>query len=218
MKNLLSFVACLLLSTFLMAQTDTTTVTKTTTTGSGKPSTTNVNINLVDTGARAQAAKTNNLAYPAFHGKPVEGTDWLLVFSPVILFIIILLFINPKLKGFDLKEALQDDVQSKTTQLNPQYTSANLMALAANPAMTTLLTPTIEISTGVYPKSSSRYIALITSILTWTIALCLACYFMYGYILTGVPPELNKLTDMVLTLGIGVVPYAFNKLSEAVKK
>ena len=83
--------------------------------------------------------------------------------------------------------------------------------------MTALLTPTIDISDGVYPKSSSRYIALITSTVTWTIGLCLTSYFIYAHIKTGKASELNKLTDIVLTLGIGVVPYVFNKVSEAVK-
>lgn len=192
-----------------------TTIIKTTNSAAAKSEATNINVNVGDTAnyTRGSVAKTGDVK-----DKEVSVMEWLLVFSPMLIFLIISLSIRNKLKGFGLKEALQDGDQAKKTIINPEYTTANLQALATNPAMTSLLTPTIEISDGVYPKSSSRYIALITSTLTWTISLCLTSYFIYAYIKTGKAPELNKLTDIVLTLGIGVVPYVFNKVSESIKK
>lgn len=192
-----------------------TAIIKTTNSATAKPAASNINVNVGDTAnyTKIPDIKTNDIK-----DREVSGMEWLLVFSPMLIFLIISISIRGKLKGFGLKEALQDGEQAKKTIINPEYTAANLQALAANPAMTALLTPTIEISDGVYPKSSSRYIALITSSLTWTIALCLTSYFIYAYIKTGKAPELNKLTDIVLTLGIGVVPYVFNKVSEAAKR
>ncbi len=198
------------------AQTaDTTTaIIKTTTSAATKTATSNINVNVGDTSNHTKAAvKKDNI-----EDKEVSVMEWLLVFSPMLIFLIISISLRNILKGFGLRDALQDNEQSKKTILNPEYTSANLQALVTNPAMTALLTPTIQISDGVYPKSSSRYIALITSTVTWAISLCLTSYFIYAYIKTGKAPELNKLTDIVLTLGIGVVPYVFNKVSEAVRK
>lgn len=198
------------------AQTaDTTTaIIKTTTSAATKTATSNINVNVGDTSNHTIAAvKKDNI-----EDKEVSVMEWLLVFSPMLIFLIISISLRNILKGFGLRDALQDNEQSKKTILNPEYTSANLQALVTNPAMTALLTPTIQISDGVYPKSSSRYIALITSTVTWAISLCLTSYFIYAYIKTGKAPELNKLTDIVLTLGIGVVPYVFNKVSEAVRK
>jgi hypothetical protein len=221
MKTLLFHMCFLLLSIRVAAQTtDTTTVTRTTTTSTVKPptaTTTNVNINLADTNNR-QVPKSQSATCPAFCGKTPTGFDWLLIFSPVIIFLAVALYFRSKLNGFSLKEALEDSEQGKKTIQNPEYNKVNLTAFANNTAMTSFLPPTLEVSDDKYAKSSSRYIALITAALTWTIGICLTCYFIYGYILTGQPPELNKLTDIVLTLGIGVVPYAFNKLSEAAKK
>lgn len=145
-----------------------------------------------------------------------------LVFSPVWVFGLALFAIRKKLKGFSLKDALTESDLPKKTIPNPEYTSEKLSALAEKTAisnvLTTLIPPTIEITaTEEYPKSSSRYIALITSALTWIIALCLSCFFLYQYITTNKPPDLSGLSNVLLALGIGVVPYAFNKMSGAVK-
>jgi len=207
------FIFTILLSEAQTADTATAII-KTTTSAATKPATSNINVNVGDTSnhTKAAVAKDN-----IDEDKEVSVMEWLLVFSPMLIFLVISISLRNILKGFGLRAALQDNEQSKKTILNPEYTSENLQALVTNPAMTALLTPTIEISDGVYPKSSSRYIALITSTVTWAISLCLTSYFIYAYIKTGKAPELNKLTDIVLTLGIGVVPYVFNKVSEAVK-
>lgn len=64
--------------------------------------------------------------------------------------------------------------------------------------------------------SSSRFIALITSLLTLIIALCLCSFFIYFYIATGNAPDISKFSSVLLALGIGVVPYAFNKVATAI--
>lgn len=148
--------------------------------------------------------------------------QWLLIFSPIWIFLLTLLAIRKKLNGFNLKEALSETDLPKKTIPNPEYTAEkiNVLAVNANTAalLTSLLPPTIEITASdEYPKSSSRYIAFITSALTWVIALCLSCFFIYQYIKANKAPELSGLSSVLLALGIGVVPYAFNKVSNAVK-
>lgn len=149
-------------------------------------------------------------------------TQWVLIFSPIWLFIIALFLIRKKLKDFSLKEALAESELPKKIIPNPEYTAEKLNVLAANTTISgtlaALIPPTIEVTASMeYPKSSSRYIAFITSTLTWIIVLCLSCFFIYQYIKTNKPPELGGLSSVMLALGIGVVPYAFNKISAAVK-
>lgn len=148
--------------------------------------------------------------------------QWILIFSPILIFLLTLLAIRKKLKGFSLREALSETDLPRKIIANPEYTSEKLTALANNPTtaaiLTTLVPPTIEVTASdEYPKSSSRYIAFITSALTWVIALSLSCFFMYQYIKGNKAPELSGLSSVLLALGIGVVPYAFNKVSNAVK-
>lgn len=152
----------------------------------------------------------------------IRFTQWILIFSPIWMFIIALFVIRKKLKGFSLKEALTESELPKKTIPNPEYTADKINLLAAHDlaigVMSTLIPPTIEVTASdEYPKSSSRYIAFITSVLTWIIVLCLACFFIYQYMKTGNAPQLGGLSSVMLALGIGVVPYAFNKMSEAVK-
>jgi hypothetical protein len=52
--------------------------------------------------------------------------------------------------------------------------------------------------------------------MTLIIALCMACFFIYYYIRTGCAPDLSPLSMILLALGLGVVPYAFNKVSTAI--
>ena len=64
--------------------------------------------------------------------------------------------------------------------------------------------------------SSSRFIALVTSMLTLIMAVCLCSFFIYFYIATGTAPDISKFSSVLLALGIGVVPYAFNKVATAI--
>lgn len=66
--------------------------------------------------------------------------------------------------------------------------------------------------------SSSRLIALLTSLCVMSITVCLVCFYMYWYLKDGVnPPKLDGITSVLLTLGLGIVPYGMNKISEAFK-
>ncbi|QNA46046.1 hypothetical protein [Lacibacter sediminis] len=148
--------------------------------------------------------------------------QWVLIFSPVLIFMIVLLAIRKKMKDFDLKEALSETELPKKIIPNPEYTAEKIKSLAENPIaaglLTTLLPATLEVTASDEPtKSSSRYIAFITSSLTWVLALCLTCFFIYQYIKSNEAPTLTGLSSVLLALGIGVVPYAFNKVSKALE-
>lgn len=154
---------------------------------------------------------------------PLVFLEWVLVFSPFLLFLIIWLAIKKKLNGFNLNEALSEAELPKTIIRNPDYSVSNMLQLAANAntaqTIGTLLPPTIEITAPnmVYTKSSSRYIAFITSALSWLIVLCLSTFYMYQFLRNGIAPDLGGFSSVLLSMGIGVVPYAFNKMSNAVK-
>jgi hypothetical protein len=156
--------------------------------------------------------------------RDIKFIEWILVFSPLWIFCISLVVIRKKLKGFKLRDALTEVEKPKITIPNVEYTAANLNTLAANNnlvagVLTSIIPPTIEVTANTgSPESSSRYIALITSTLAWIIVLTLSCFFLYQYVKTNEPPNLSGLSTLMLTLGVGVVPYAFNKVSTALEK
>jgi len=163
----------------------------------------------------ADAVANNKPDRPKWNGKDVEGADWILVWAPVAFFIISIWAINSRTKEFKLQDALTEDNYPLITITNPLYTAAIITAL---PVGAPPVPPTITVNkTDVgFPKSSSRYLALITTALTLIIAACLTSAFIYIYITSGIQPEFNHLGDILLALGIGVTPYAVNKVSTAI--
>lgn len=146
----------------------------------------------------------------------------ILCFLPSVLFLIVLWFLSRRLVGFELKDALKENNPILKTQLNPLFTQENFNALAANPSlaanpnMAMALKPTIDVSDNTV-NSSSRFLALLTTVVALLLAVCFVTYYIYSYFRSGVALDFTKLTDIVLSLGIGVVPYAFNKISSALK-
>ena len=66
--------------------------------------------------------------------------------------------------------------------------------------------------------STSRFIAFITGLVALIIGVCLSAFFMYVYFSTpGTTVDLSKLANVIWGLGIGVLPYGFNKASTALK-
>ena len=67
------------------------------------------------------------------------------------------------------------------------------------------------------PPSVSRLIVLLSGLTAVMISVCLTCVWIFE-LLEGKPKiDFGNLTDVLLVLGIGVVPYGFNKLSGALK-
>lgn len=144
--------------------------------------------------------------------------EWLLVFVPLIIFLLIFFTIGRQ-KDFAFKDALTENEQTKQTIGNSEYTANNLKEVKDSPNPSVLLPPTVEITSGsaTYRPSISRYIAFITSMLTLIVALAMSSFFIYHYISIGCPPDLSALSIILIALGIGVAPYAFNKVSTALK-
>ncbi len=69
----------------------------------------------------------------------------------------------------------------------------------------------------VYRPSASRLIAFISAMLLFIVGLACACFFLFFYLVNGLPPDLSRLPAILLALGIGMAPYAVNKVATAAK-
>jgi F0F1-type ATP synthase assembly protein I len=82
-------------------------------------------------------------------------------------------------------------------------------------------TPTRAITEGepapASKRSASRFILFITGITTLVITVCFATYYFYIKIYAingGADPDLEGFTNVILALGIGVVPYTVNQVKK----
>lgn len=66
-------------------------------------------------------------------------------------------------------------------------------------------------------ESSSRLIAFISACSAISISLTLFTIGLYIYLDTGIIPDFGILVNVILALGIGVVPYSINKVAGALK-
>lgn len=130
----------------------------------------------------------------------------LLVTAPLTVSLLFMVYFIYRLKkeGFKLADALSGDPVD-TQILNPQY----------DPANTPVAPATITIT--VIPKSSSRLVAFFSGVAAVVISVTSVSYFLYVYYATGLVPDLDKMFTVILSLGIGITPYAFNKVAGAVK-
>ncbi|WP_179412642.1 hypothetical protein HDF19_13190 [Mucilaginibacter sp. E4BP6] len=159
--------------------------------------------------------------------------EWFLVFLPPIAFIggLILLLIYTwiirlidKKSGppFSLRLALSESTYPQKIDRNTEYNATNIAALVAiqqiNTATTalpviTLFPTTITTTDNIYRPSISRLIAFLTTMVSLLIGICLSSFFIYCYLKDGTVPDVTKLSGILISMGIGVVPYAFNKIS-----
>ena len=180
---------------------------------------------------------------PVYNQEWGERGGWLLVFMPMIIFLGMMLFVLIRLRGFMISDALRENSSTKVTIINPEYTAANigsspLPAAPLTPAtivnLATLIPPTIDVTpfkvvpdpanpAGAaiknpaleYRPSISRFIALLSTLIIITIVVSMSCLFIYRYVAYGCPPDLSGLTAILLALGVGIVPYAVNKVANA---
>ncbi len=66
--------------------------------------------------------------------------------------------------------------------------------------------------------SSSRLLAFISGISAILFAFSLFVFYTFIYIRTGCFPEIESLTNSLLALGVGVVPYTINKVTGAIER
>ncbi|MBP1163498.1 MULTISPECIES: hypothetical protein [unclassified Chryseobacterium] len=155
---------------------------------------------------------------------PITDAEKWIAFSPILLFLLItcLVFFKLKKDKVSLKDLLLDkdaNVQmeeEKTKQMEAFLAAPLASQQAMNEAATTLNTTTE--SNAQKPNTSvSRFLAFISGLVSVGLACVLTTFAIWNYFDVNVFPNLNDLVGVLLTLGIGVVPYAFNKVTTAAK-
>ena len=66
--------------------------------------------------------------------------------------------------------------------------------------------------------SASRLVAFISGISAILFSFCIFVFYTLVYIKTGEYPDIEPLTNSLLALGIGVVPYSINKVTGAIER
>jgi hypothetical protein len=147
---------------------------------------------------------------PLNNTNPFDAT-WILVYLPVILFVILLFYFMGWLKkdGFKLAEALSIDPTDQQA-LDVQTASLNQAppAMAAgNPAPSLPPQPVVK-------RSSSRLAAFLSALTAVIISICITAYYAYFTIIKGTAPDFQSLWPILASLGIGVIPYATKAISK----
>jgi len=119
-----------------------------------------------------------------------------LVILPVVLAVLFFLFVFRVLKraGYTLADALSEKDTVTTTVAATSSTQE---------------TRTTQTAPG--NRSASRLVLFLSGFTAIIIAVCITTYYLYYYLYCGQAPDLDGLTSTMLTLGIGVIPYAVNK-------
>lgn len=125
-----------------------------------------------------------------------------LVYLPIVLFIILVYIVAQKLKKekFTLAEALSADepmVESESTSQDGTVTK--------------------KYGTK-FQNSASRLIAFLTGISAFIFTISLTSFSIYTYIKEGTMPDLGRISDLLWTFGIGIIPYASKQLSPSSNK
>lgn len=152
----------------------------------------------------------NDNGHFVYSPRTISFCQWVLVFLPVILFGFVLLYTLKRLKteNYSLSEMLSDNEPSEIDVDNPLVKNAAGAAVPGQPAF---------IKKSVLVRSTSRMAAFISSLCAVAIGTCSTSYYFYMYLKTGQAPNLETLYNILLGLGIGVVPYAVNKIAAAFK-
>jgi hypothetical protein len=126
-------------------------------------------------------------------GQERSGTiETIISFLPVFFFLLILIITLIKLKN--AKAKLSDLLAEK-----------DIPAIAGGD------------TTPNPPQSTSRFIAFLTGLVALSLGVCLSTFYVYVYFTQGKAAEVTNLTTVIWGLGIGLLPYGFNKASAAVK-
>lgn len=134
-----------------------------------------------------------------------------LVWMPVILFIVVLFVVwwTTRRSGYRFTQALYENDPEEIVVPAPTDTDPNAT-----------LKKTVLDANGqpVYQPSTSRLIALLSALTTLIIVVCFISYYAYCMIRCKELPDFEELFNVVLALGLGVVPYSVNKVTAAASK
>ncbi|WP_294263944.1 hypothetical protein [Chryseobacterium endophyticum] len=160
----------------------------------------------------------------------INASEEFIAFIPVILYFLILLLVFWKLRKdkVTLKELLLDkDVvieieEQKTKQAQETAkTAAKLGLPIAEAYVNNLKTDEVSSEEDENPKqtrSISRLLAFISGLISVGLSCTITTFYMWSYFNKNMPePKLSELLTVLLSLGMGVIPYAFNKVGTALK-
>ena len=164
--------------------------------------------------------------------KPEKLNDAMIIisFAPLFLYLLILITIFWKLQreNYKIGDSLKENQTVNISIDNPAYTpptqpdaavqdgaadvsAAEPVAPAANPA------PPF-VGKTIQPQSMSRLLAFTSGVVTLGLASCFSSFWLYRYFECDKSTDLTDITYVLLTLGLGLVPYAVNKISTAASK
>ena len=168
------------------------------------------------------------------------GLAHFLTFMPILFFLLILFQVYYKLKkdGIPLSSFLIDkdtkiaiskyNTDAVLAITNAKVATANaIKANAAAYASTNTAPPTINTSTDIPilenenevkpDQSISRLIAFISGITSIALATCIVSFYFYRSFLGEQNINLGNLSTVLFGLGMGVLPYGFNKIAAALR-
>lgn len=129
-----------------------------------------------------------------------------LVILPILLFFMCLLitFLFAKRSKVDFKQALFCDEPEEVTKLSGSQT---------NPTETVKVSLLDKDGNLVYMPSVSRIIAFLSSLTTLAVIVCFVSYNAYCMLTKQNLPDFKNLFEIIAGLGLGIVPYGFNKIT-----
>lgn len=161
-----------------------------------------------------------------------------ITFLPVLLFLLILIVVlfklkkdNVKLSDFlidkDIKVALKkEETTIATANANATIAAANAIKsnvaafIAANVAPQEIplpATPANNLGSDKQEQSTSRLLAFVSGLTTVGLATCITSFYFYRSFLGDANTNLGNLSTVIYGLGLGVIPYGFNKIANALK-
>jgi hypothetical protein len=132
-----------------------------------------------------------------------------IIMLPVALFLICLFitFLFARKKDFNFRKSFySDDPQQITIQTDPLN----------NPKDTISITLLVN-GLPVYRPSVSRIIAFISSLTTLAVIVCFISYYGYCMLKHQALPVFENLFEIIFGLGLGILPYGFNRITETNK-
>ncbi|WP_295654804.1 hypothetical protein [uncultured Mucilaginibacter sp.] len=133
-----------------------------------------------------------------------SGAENVIAFAPIVFYILIMALTVIKLRKDGTK--LSDLFAEKET---------SVASTTPTPQQEPVPTPPANTTPG---QSVSRFIAFVTGLVALAIGVSLCTFYMYCYFVNpNKTVDLSNLTNVIWGLGIGVIPYGFNKTSSALK-
>lgn len=150
----------------------------------------------------------------------INSPEQWLAFTPILLFALIIIIIFWKLnkEGYKIGDALKENITIEVSEDNPAIAEKPKPASTGVQDATVSTQETTEqkapfVPRTIQPKSTSRMIAFISGMVSIGIASSLCSFWMYNYFNGCKSVDLSHLSNVLLALGIGVIPYAVNKVS-----